>query len=75
MKTKLIELARKAPEYWKAILAVVPVVAFVGTEVVQAIANGAEDGSLTSGDAYRIVVVAVSAYMVYQKANRAPDVV
>lgn len=67
---KLIALAQKAPYYWKTILAAVPVVAFVGTEVVQAVANGAEDGSFSAGDGYRIVTVGVAAYLVYRKTNK-----
>lgn len=62
-------LAFGLPKYWKAAIAAVPVVVFVGTEVVQAIQEGSVDGSLTWADGFRIATVAVTAYMVYRKAN------
>lgn len=63
-------LRDELPKYWKAAAASAPVVLFVGAEVVQAVQNGAEDGSLTSGDVYRIVTAAVAAYMVYRAKNK-----
>lgn len=63
-------LRDELPKYWKAAAAAAPVVVFVGTEVVQAMANGAEDGTLTAGDVYRILGVAMTAYAVYQAKNK-----
>lgn len=68
--SKITAFAAKLPDYWKTIMAAAPVVLFVGTEVVQAIANGAKDGSLDSKDVYTIVVAAGTAVAVFLKRNR-----
>lgn len=73
MKKLATWLATELPKYWKTAAATAPVVLFVGAEVVQAVANGAEDGSLTAGDVYRIVAVAVAAYSVYRAKNKPLD--
>jgi hypothetical protein len=41
-------LALELPKYWKVAIALVPLVAAVGTEVVQAISEGTVDGKLTA---------------------------
>ena len=56
------------PQYWKSLIALVPVILFVGTEVVQAIQNASVDG-LETKDAITIVIAAVTAYFVYRKTN------
>lgn len=68
--SKLVNwLANELPKYWKAAIAIVPVVLFVGAEVVQAIQQDTIDGALTLGDVLRIVTVAVASYGVYKKQN------
>ena len=61
-------LVNELPKYWKTVAAVVPVVVFVATEVLQEV--GATQGDLTVHDLWRIVMVAVAAYGVYKAKNR-----
>ena len=63
-------LLAKLPHYWKTIIAVVPVVIFVGSAVVQAIADA---GSISVATIMPIVVSGFAAYGVFQKKN-APKV-
>lgn len=63
-------LALELPKYWKTAIALVPLVVYVGTEVVQAISDSTIDGKLTAADVYRIVGSAVVAYGVYKAKNR-----
>lgn len=64
-------LVNELPKYWKTVVALAPVVIFVGNEVMQAL--GATDGSLTPGDIFRIATVAVVSYGVYKKQNKKPQ--
>lgn len=57
------------PHYWKTIVAALGAVLVVGSEVVQAINNGAADGTLDQADIFKIVVVLVTAIGVYAKTN------
>ena len=66
-------LAHELPKYWKAAIATVPVVVFVGTEAVQALSNGAADGTLTAGDLFACALAGITAFTVYAKGNAPAD--
>ena len=67
-------LAFELPKYWKAVLAAIPAVTLVGAEIVQAIENGAQDGSLTTADMLGIALTTATAVAVYAKGNKpAPE--
>lgn len=63
-------LAFELPKYWKAVLAAIPAVTFVGAEIVQAIENGAQDGTLTTQDVLSIGLTTLTALAVYAKGNK-----
>lgn len=63
---------RNLSRYWKALIAAIPAVVYVGGEIVQAIDNGAADGTLTRTDVGNIVMAALAALLVYAKANTPP---
>lgn len=62
----------KISRYWKTVVAVLGAVVIVGTEVVQALDNGAADGTLDQSDVIKIVVAFATALGVYAKKNVAP---
>ena len=63
---------RNLSRYWKALIAALPAVVYVGSEIVQAIDNGAADGTLNRTDVGNIVMAALAAVLVYAKANTPP---
>lgn len=63
---------RKLSRYWKAVIAAIPALVYVGGEIVQAIDTGGADGTFTRTDAGNIVLAALTAILVYAKANTPP---
>lgn len=59
----------KVPRVWKFIVALVPLVIFVGNEAVQQLEVLGADGEVTSGDMFRIIVTAFTAVGVYEVKN------
>lgn len=62
----------EAPKYWKVIVSTVPMVLYVGTELVQDLHVAGADGKLDVTDVYKVAVLVATSYAVYKKANRSP---
>jgi hypothetical protein len=68
MKAKLKWFAKNWPHYWKTIIASLPMVLYVGTEVYQAFQNASLDG-LEPKDIVVIVIAGLTAVSVWAKQN------
>lgn len=68
MMAKLKFFAANWQHYWKVLIASLPMLLYVGTEVYQAFQNANLNG-LEGKDVVIIVIAAVTAYSVYAKGN------